>query len=269
MKRMKLATLGLWPLAAVALCATVSQAALINVGDTFTLSRVPNQSALSAYQDFSGTIDGTSLDAKAGTFRLNVDNPIGGPTVDGTIYTYCTDVGINFQSGKTYKAVQFSDPVAHGVAPAWSAITESIENASWLYNTYYANPNDVSYTTDAAKAAGMQLAIWKVLYDTVDGTGIVNPTAWTTGNFQVTGGTAAGAGQGRDWATTLLNALNTARGNNTFTVYSDTWLHPVNNDSQGMIFTPVPEPTTIIAAAMLFLPFGASTVGFLRKNRKA
>jgi len=31
----------------------------------------------------------------------------------------------------------------------------------------------------------------------------------------------------------------------------------------------VPEPTTIISAAMLLLPFGASTLRFIRKNRAA
>jgi hypothetical protein len=33
--------------------------------------------------------------------------------------------------------------------------------------------------------------------------------------------------------------------------------------------TPVPEPTTVIAGALLLLPFAASTVRFLRKHRKA
>ena len=32
---------------------------------------------------------------------------------------------------------------------------------------------------------------------------------------------------------------------------------------------PVPEPTTVIAGALLLLPFAASTVRFMRKNRKA
>jgi hypothetical protein len=34
-------------------------------------------------------------------------------------------------------------------------------------------------------------------------------------------------------------------------------------------FTPVPEPTTMIAGALLLLPFGASTLRILRKNRAA
>jgi hypothetical protein len=33
--------------------------------------------------------------------------------------------------------------------------------------------------------------------------------------------------------------------------------------------TPVPEPTTMIAGALLLLPFGASTIRFLRKARTA
>ena len=34
-------------------------------------------------------------------------------------------------------------------------------------------------------------------------------------------------------------------------------------------FEPVPEPTTMIAGALLLLPFGASTIRILRKNRAA
>jgi len=32
---------------------------------------------------------------------------------------------------------------------------------------------------------------------------------------------------------------------------------------------PVPEPTTLIAGALLLLPFGASTLRMLRRNRTA
>jgi hypothetical protein len=35
------------------------------------------------------------------------------------------------------------------------------------------------------------------------------------------------------------------------------------------VFNAVPEPTTMIAGALLLLPFGASTLRFLRKNRTA
>jgi len=37
----------------------------------------------------------------------------------------------------------------------------------------------------------------------------------------------------------------------------------------GPNFEFVPEPTTMIAGVMMLLPFGASTLRFLRKNRAA
>jgi hypothetical protein len=35
------------------------------------------------------------------------------------------------------------------------------------------------------------------------------------------------------------------------------------------ILAPVPEPTTMVAGALLLLPFGASTIRILRRNRTA
>jgi hypothetical protein len=43
----------------------------------------------------------------------------------------------------------------------------------------------------------------------------------------------------------------------------------VRAESLTITGTPVPEPTTIIAGALLLLPFGASTLRILRKNRTA
>jgi hypothetical protein len=37
----------------------------------------------------------------------------------------------------------------------------------------------------------------------------------------------------------------------------------------GVAPVPVPEPTTMVAGALLLLPFGASTLRILRKNRAA
>jgi len=42
-----------------------------------------------------------------------------------------------------------------------------------------------------------------------------------------------------------------------------------NIESITVSTAPVPEPTTMIAGALLLLPFGASTIRMLRKNRKA
>ena len=45
-----------------------------------------------------------------------------------------------------------------------------------------------------------------------------------------------------------------------------TTIYDVNGS---FLFTPVPEPTTMIAGALLLLPFGASTFRILRKSRAA
>jgi hypothetical protein len=39
--------------------------------------------------------------------------------------------------------------------------------------------------------------------------------------------------------------------------------------SQNIQILAVPEPTTMVAGALLLLPFGASTLRLLRKNRTA
>lgn len=253
-----------------ALCASVGHASLlINLGnDNIVLTDgsplIPaGQSAGIKYWNGSAY---TSASVSAGVFKLKVSNPDGSPST-GTIFTFCTDVGVWWQSGKTFEAVQFTDSVANGVAPAWSssANLQAIQNASWLYNQYFI-PSAASYIGNSALAAGMQLAIWKVLYDTKsDGT--VDPSAWSLGNFQVTSGAAGGVSH----ATTLISALNLARSSANFVVYSDTWLHPVNDDTQGMIYnnlTPIPEPTTVIASALLLLPFGFSTWRVIRNHRR-
>ena len=54
----------------------------------------------------------------------------------------------------------------------------------------------------------------------------------------------------------------------TWTSLGDGW--DKASDVNVQVFgTPVPEPTTMIAGALLLLPFGASTLRILRKNRKA
>jgi len=67
-------------------------------------------------------------------------------------------------------------------------------------------------------------------------------------------------------------ALNQAVNTITFEVWNPSW--PSFNPT-GLIVagtanvTPVPEPTTVVAGALLLLPFGMSTLRMLRKRRTA
>jgi len=51
--------------------------------------------------------------------------------------------------------------------------------------------------------------------------------------------------------------------------YPDTFVPDYNGYAPITVGAPVPEPTTMIAGALLLLPFGASTLRMLRKSRKA
>lgn len=249
------ATMTLWGAGAYA-------ALTINVGDSLTISGgIASGKNTTGYVN-NGAGGSTYEHVYSGAFSVSVNNTTTGGS--GSILTFCTDVGVNWTSPNSYTAVQFGGQT--GVNPAWSAVPQAIENASFIYNTYFANGSPINGLT-ADQYSGLQLAIWKVLYDTTSGGTIVN-TAFDTGNLMANGfGTTAMAD-----ALTYVNDVNTARNNSTFIVYSDTWLKPDYNNTQGLIYnntTPVPEPTTLIAGALLLLPFGASTLRFVRKNRKA
>lgn len=250
-------------LALGALWATGVQASLINVGDSLTISGGINGNLARTGYVNGGTGLNSYENCYSGVFSVNV--------VDGLssfpIGTFCTDVGVNWNNNPTaYTATAFAG--ANGVLPPWSAVPQAIQNASYIYNQLYI-PAATANTLTADQAAGMQLAIWKVLYDTANSPKYNALTDFTTGQLLAYGfGTAAMTD-----AAAYVGDVNSARnGLWNFTQYTDTWLKPDLRNSQGLIWnntTPVPEPTTMIAGALLLLPFGASTLRILRKNRTA
>jgi hypothetical protein len=247
----------IWALALGTLGAVGAQAGLINIGDSAI-----NVNGTILGNTLTGTViynnGANSEGCYAGIFSLAVNNAAGNP-MTGTILTFCTDVGVNWKNTDTYTALAFAG--ATGVNPPWANTPKSIQNASWLYNTYFV-PNSSAYVNDPNLAAGMQLAIWKVLYDTT-ASGTVSTLDGSTGALRATG-----FGGGIADANTLINAVNTARGNGSFVQYLDTWLKPNDLASQGLIYnalTPVPEPTTMLAGLLLLLPFGATLIRRFRK----
>jgi hypothetical protein len=256
---------------AVTLCAAGAQAALINVGDGLTISGDIDTAAAtigSVYYNGGGE-PWSGAQVYAGAFQVNVlNNTQAGSQF--SIFSFCTDVGVDWQYGNQfYTAMSFGG--VSGVNPQWSAKPEAIQNASYIYNNIFlgmVNNNGV-YTGTADQAAGVQLAIWKVLYDTANN-GSLKSKDFSSGVF-----TATGFGGGIADAESDLAALVSARAGTSFPLYSDTWLQPDNGTSQGLIWnnstpsSPVPEPTTVLAGMLLLLPFGASTLRILRRNRAA
>lgn len=244
----------------------VAHASLINDGDSLTIS-----GTIATQDQTAGDIGyvkygGTTVNCFAGAFALTVvNNSQGGNTF--SIGSFCTDVGVDWKNKDNYTAQSFNG--ATGISPVWSQDPQSIENAAWLYNTYF-----LGQTTTAAQDAGLQLAIWKVLYDTTaSGTIAYNTlsTLFSTGSLNAWGFSSSAMTD----AENDVAALDSARNGGTFTNYDDTLLKPNANDSQELLYSPstpgnnmapVPEPTTVLSGILLALPLGISALRILRKR---
>src|SRR5438046_3199003 len=100
----------------IALGATTASATLISIGDHLSLSgTVDTTKADTGYVSYNG---GAAEHVYSGVFALTVVNH---SQLDNTfgIQTFCTDVGVNWQSGQPYTAVQFGGQT--GINPSWSA----------------------------------------------------------------------------------------------------------------------------------------------------
>ena len=107
----------------------------------------------------------------------------------------------------------------------------------------------ISFTDEAGDLNGIAEADRMIFYS-ADHTGALADTGIPGTLFPTDGG---------------IGAIENANG-------SFTWAPGaplVNNVYNGLSDVPVPEPTTVIAGALLLLPFGASTLRMLRRNRVA
>jgi hypothetical protein len=225
-------------------------------------------------ETFNLTWDGTTENALAGGILLT--------RVSGSIPTFtsvCADIGGTVYLGQNYT---YSDATVFngqgGIRPSWGAGNAGILfDASWTGLTagqqadasaainaaacLFYQHGSVLTTGTITERAALQLAVWEALYDTTaGGTTYDLDNSANHGRFYVSSGDA----DARALAETWLSEVTGAR-------YVGDLLIPENHTAQEMLYqvTPVPEPTTLIAGALLLLPFGASTLRVLRNHRTA
>lgn len=209
---------------------------------------------------------------------------VGGATTPyrSTWSTVCTDVKGTIYIGTSYhfSDAQFTSSV-QGLNPAWGSDRDggdarsAIQNAADIFNdrsgaTVYALGGH-TYTRPEWWAA-MQLAVWESLYDSGSASGF----NYSGGRFQVSAGAVSAN------ILTLANAfLRPADA-----TYSGNILIPLTNlrvdgvgrpigdanpENQELLYlttaTPVPEPATVLAGALLLIPFGVSTLRVIRRRR--
>jgi hypothetical protein len=248
-------------------------------------------------EDFGITMDGASENTLAGGIEV-VQNPSGNNTeLPESYVTVCTDINASLYIGHTYKYDTLPSAFSglSGISPTWGAVNtaaylsgnsvdlanaaQAIQNAAFIFNTFgnlTANSTGMSGTQQQLSA--VQLAVWAVLYDTT-ANGQVN--LGNGARFGVAGGDAAAISLMDSYIADLNNQANA--GNFGITGYAlvpnmapNPQGNPDGEPPQELLINgndfdppPVPEPTTIIAGILLLLPFGASALRIIRRNKAA
>jgi hypothetical protein len=185
-------------------------------------------------------------------------------------WSVCLDPLGTIDWGKhNYERLTFAE-ASPGLNPSqWFASGSDfygIQNASYIWRNNYSSVL-TSSTDKQAKGTALALALYEALYDSTGyGKSSLDTIHSLPGNhFTVTAGLT---GSVLTWYNTYLNTLS---GFSTSSdIYNGYVLRgaPVTNGENGQEFvligTPVPEASTIIAGALLLLPFGVSTLRSVR-----
>jgi hypothetical protein len=210
-----------------------------------------------------------------GIYAFNVPpNNLGVP--HPTLYSVClSPLGLLDGNTHQYNVVPFNQSGINGVGSqgiypsAWAQGSSGqqwgINNAAYLWSTY---GNGIVAEQNSSKAAALEFAIWTALYDSTGFGGALN-NIWVAPTLQMNATTLG-------YYNTYVAAITasaphqaTYAGNVLESTITDQGAGSGGSQEFFLLGTPVPEPTTMVAGALLLLPFGLCTLRMLRKSRTA
>ena len=225
---------------------------------------------------FAGTLPGGILEGGGlyGIYSFTTAHASSG--IPGAFWSTCLSPAGNYANGN-YTELTYAQ-ANPGINPnQWASCSGNdygIQNAQYLWRQY--GPGIVA-SGNADKGAGLAMAMYKALYDST-GYGVIGTQH---PNFKVT----SWVGSSQTYYNTYISGmLGAGEASAVMASYADGYVlvptldvawngttPTITGPGQEFIlnYSPVPEPTTMIAGALLLLPFGASTLRFLRKNRAA
>ncbi|MCW5553915.1 MAG: hypothetical protein KIS67_17390 [Verrucomicrobiae bacterium] len=243
--------------------------AALAVAASYTSQAALSQLSISHYAgsgySFGLTVQGTSQTSYAVAFSASLQSGDPLPTGHSSPFTtFCLDIDTTLANG-WWQSGSFSEvPLTSDTGKVRQGVA-SLQYAAQLYQTF-AGTIPAGGWTSAQKAEGsaLQLAIWEVLYE-YGTAGAFNLSSGP--GFTVTSGDSAIRARAQD----MLDSLTFGAPD---TSLSTTFWNAANADgsarsSQDLIgpMTPIPEPTTCIAGALLLLPFLGSTLRVWQKRQ--
>jgi len=196
----------------------------------------------------------------------------------GTFQTFCIEYNEEYQPGSQYDYYENSGAVAGGVGayatdPHTGLPMDNISiGTAWLYSQFRAGTLANYFNANQQLNAGnLQDAIWYLENETstlafngADGTYYYDLAKQYAGAGNLTDAQVAADSDGA-YGVIALNLYSTVKVGDNLPVTINGTTYYASQDQLAI----VPEPTTMIAAALLLLPFGASTLRILRRNRMA